>query len=142
MNCWAVRAEPGRCRALEAITCVVFASGMLVPWLAGVRPTTAALLAACALAGLHTALASLPGPLAALRRLEAGSRGWVAILRDGRSVPADLLPGTRVLPWVVLCRLKIGGRRIGWSVPQYALPAEDFRRLKGALRASTRGPAC
>jgi len=142
MNCWAVRAEPARCRALEAITRVIFASGMLVPSLAGTRPATAAVLAACALAGLRAASASLPGPRAALRRLEAGRRGWVAILQDGRSVPAGVLPGTRVLPRIILCRLEIDGRRVGWSVPRKALPAEEFRRLKGALRASTRGPAC
>jgi len=124
------------------MTCTVFAGAILVPWLGGVEPLAAAVLAGCALAGFRAALATLPGPGATLRRLEAGRRGWVAVLRDGRSVPATVLAGTRVLPGIALCRLAIDGRRVGWSVPRYAVPAGEFRRLKGALRASAGRAAC
>ncbi|KPJ81287.1 MAG: hypothetical protein AMJ58_05590 [Gammaproteobacteria bacterium SG8_30] len=124
------------------MACTAFAGATLVPWLAGVEPPAAAVLATCALTGLRAAILTVPGPRAPLCRLEGGGRGWVAVLKDGRSVPAAILPGTRVLPWIVLCRLAVDGRRVGWSVPRSAVSASDFRRLKGALRASAGGAAC
>lgn len=142
MKCWRVRAEPRRCLALEAVTAAAFGSGLLVPWLSGVPAPAAVALAVCALAGAVAARGMLPGPRARVRRLECGRRGWVVHLADGRSVPARILPGTRVLPKVVFCRLAVGKRRLGLALPAYAVPETDFRRLKGALRASAGGAAC
>jgi len=124
------------------VTVAAFGAGLLAPWAAGVPAPRAFGLSLCALAGACAALAALPGPRARVRVLECGQRGWIARLADGRDVPVRILPGTRILPRAALCRLHVEGRRLGLTVPAYSLPADEFRRLKGALRASASAAPC
>lgn len=131
--------DPGACRPLASVLCAVHGLGALVPWLAGCSPPLAAGLSLLCLASLTWTLTGVPGsrrcPIVALA---CGAAGWQALLPDGRWASAWPSGATRVLPGLVVCRLRAGDRRVEWWVPRAALPAVQFRRLKVALRAAGR----
>lgn len=116
-----------------------------MPWAAGCRPALALGLTAVSLMALPAALAAIPGPGCRLRALRlAGCDQW-AVLRDGAEAVVLVDAASRVFPAVAFCRLTLRGRQLDWWVPRYALPEDEFRRLKVALRCARSGqagPAC
>lgn len=112
-----------------------------VPWLAGCAPWLAACLSAACLAGLPAALRALPGAHGGLRRIRFRDGAWTGWTTGGLERPLGVLPGPRVLPGQVLCRVVLAGRRHDLWILRHNLPAPAFRRLAVALRCARAGPA-
>ena len=134
MSCWRVDAEPGDCSALAGVVALVHAAVALVPWVAGCEAAGAVVLSVVCLGALPGALRAVPGRRCPLQALHHADRAWTATLRGGTTQPASVAPSTRVLPGIVLCRLRVHGQMLDFWLPRYAFPAGDFRRLKVALR--------
>lgn len=112
-----------------------------VPWLAGCSPWLATCLSGACLAGLPAAVRALPGPRGALRRIGFRDGAWTAWTADGLECPLRVLPGPRVLPGLVLCRVEAGGCRRDLWILRRNVPAPGFRRLAVALRCARADPA-
>lgn len=139
MPSWQFVAEPRACRRLAWLVGAVHGLAALVPWAAGCQAWLAAVLSLACLAALRWTLAGLPGPRCRVQGLERLPAGWCARLRAGGWVPVEVTAATRVLPGLVVCGLRVGGRWYEWWVPRAALPADAFRRLKVALRTDAPG---
>lgn len=139
MPSWQFVAEPRACRPYALLTwaghCLVAAA----PWMAGCAVWLATVLSIACLAALPGALRGLPGPHCRVRGLGSLPAGYRVRLADGRWVPADIAAASRVLPGLVVCRLRAEGRRLEWWVPRESLPAAQFRRLKVAVRTAAPG---
>ncbi|HEY5720310.1 MAG TPA: protein YgfX [Gammaproteobacteria bacterium] len=62
---------------------------------------------------------------------------WLLVGRDGRTVPASLLPGGLCHPWLVILRWRADdGRRVRLALFHDALPAAEHAALRRALRAT------
>ncbi|HEU4516103.1 MAG TPA: hypothetical protein VFR77_02270 [Steroidobacteraceae bacterium] len=135
MTSFAVALEPVAAPRLACTALVVHLAVSASPWFAGVPGWLAAILAVCALAGLASSLAAVPGPhhrLAALRIDGADCR----IRRRGSEhwQPATLGPGSRAFADLLYLDIRAGGGRLAWLLPRSAVPAGDFRRLKARVR--------
>ncbi len=115
----------------------------VVPWAAGCASGTAALLSVVTLLAWLSARRAIPGRWSAIRRLRSQDSCWSVTLVDGIERPAELLPGSRVLPKFAFCQVSVAGQKLDWWLPAYATPAAGFRRFKVALRCRQRaeGPA-
>jgi hypothetical protein len=127
------------------------------PWLVADR-VAAGLVIACALAievvasrypeprvGLGVAALVLLGAWLWYRRkgsagvagIEVDADGrWQTLLADGRTLPSEVLPGTRLLGSTVALRWRVGKEvRHAWLTP-WDVPAERLRELGVRLRAA------
>lgn len=139
MSCWSVRAEPAACPGFAGALVLLHAALAVLPWAAGCTPTLAAALAAVALGTLPHTLAAVPGQRSRLKSIAGDGRAWRVRGAGGMWQAAELRRGCRVLGPIVLLELAVAGRRLDWWVPRYALPADDFRRLKVAALAAGAG---
>jgi len=64
--------------------------------------------------------------------LDAASCWWL-LYADGGRVPAELLPGALVHPWLTVLTLRARGRRCRVVLLPDTIAAEDFRRLRARL---------
>jgi hypothetical protein len=140
MSCWNFHAELAACPGLAATLAAVHVAAALIPWLAGVEPVPAAVLAAVSLGGLPATLRAVPGGRCGISAVAAGSDGLALRLADGRDVTVDLHASSRVLPGCVLLRVELQSRLQLLWIPRGALEAQAFRRLKVAVRAGLGGP--
>ena len=140
---WDVDLVPVPCPGLATWIGVIHVAVAAAPWLAGCAPWTAAALSALTGLAGWSALPAVPGSRRGIRRLRSDDSGWSATLADGIERPAELLPGSRVLPTFVFCQVRVAGQKLDWWLPGYAVPATRFRHFKVALRCRPRrvGPA-
>jgi len=131
---WDFDLRPARCPGLAAVAGLSHAGAALAPWAAGCEPAFAAALSAVALLAWPAALRAVPGRRSRLMRLRCAGRRWMATLPDGSEREVEPLPGGRVLPSFVFCRVALAGQKLDWWIPAYAVPASEFRRFKVALR--------
>ncbi len=134
MPSWQFVAEPRACRSYARLVWAGHCVAAVAPWAAGCPAWLASVLSAACLATLPGALAGLAGPQCGIKALAWPSAGFRARLRDGRWAAAEVTAASRVLPGLVVCGLRVEGRRFEWWVPRAALPADQFRRLKVAVR--------
>jgi len=139
MSSWQARVEPSPCRALAWQLAAAHLAVAAAPWAAGCGPVLALVLTAVSLLALPATLSAIPGSRCPIRALRLAGGEWSASLRHGAEATAQVNAATRVFPAIVVCRLEVGGRRLDWWIPRYALPADEFRRLKVALRCVRHG---
>ncbi|HEX8987053.1 MAG TPA: protein YgfX [Rhodocyclaceae bacterium] len=97
---------------------------------AGLSSAGATLLAASLGFFLWTRVFRLP-----VRTLTLGiDGGLVAMLRDGSSGTAVVLPQTTVFPWLVVLLLRFGSRTISLALPPDGMSAGGHRQLRLWLR--------
>lgn len=140
MSSWYFHADLAACPRLAAALVAVHLAAALIPWLAGVEPVPAAVLAALSLGGLPATLRTVPGGRCGITAVAAGSDGLALRLVDGRDLTVGLRSSSRVLPGCVLLQVDLESRRQLLWVPRGALEAQAFRRLKVAVRAGLGGP--
>ncbi len=137
MTSFAVAIEPDATPRLAAAALLAHLAAAASPWLARVTPPLATALTLLALTGLALTVSRLPGRHAALSALSIDARGCRVRLRGQRDfLAAELGPGSRAYPCVVLADIRAGGRRFGWLLPAGSLPPGQFRRLKARIRLS------
>lgn len=137
MTSFPVEIDPPPLPRLAAALVLLHLGAAAWPWLSRCTPWLAAGLSALAVASLAATLAWLPGPHCRLRRLCLRGDVWRAGLPgEAREVTAQIGPGTRVYPGLIVLELRVAGRRLGWLLPRAALGGADFRRLKARLRMS------
>jgi hypothetical protein len=139
MSSWNFHADLVARPRLAAALAAVHVAVALIPWLAGVEPAPAAVLAALSLCGLPATLRTVPGDRCGITAVAAGSDGLALRLADGRDLPVRLRSSSRVLPGCVLLQLDLESRRRLLWIPRGALEAQAFRRLKVAVRAGLGG---
>ncbi len=137
MKSFDVAIEAGAAPRLAAMALIIHLAAAASPWLARATPWLAVPLSLLALAGLAPTLQRLPGRHCELAELVIDGRGCRARLR-GRNefLAAELGPGSRAYPGLVLADIRVGARRAGWLLPRESVAATQFRRLKARIRLS------
>jgi hypothetical protein len=117
---------------LCVLLCWLHLAAMLAPWAtslpAGARLAASGLALAC-LAGMLRA--HFRPPASCRLRLRAG--GW-SLEENGCEVPVQVLPDTVVWEHLVVLRLRCGKRSRSRALLEDSCGAQDFRRLRAALR--------
>lgn len=134
MSAWDFTAEPTDCQGLAGLVVTLHVAVAVAPWVAGCEPWLAVGLSVLCLAVLPVTLRGIPGRNSRVRGLRRRASRWTVRLADGAEQAAVPLATARVLPGMVFCRMAVAGQMLDWWVPRYAMPADDFRRFKVALR--------
>ena len=128
------------CPALAAIVVAGHAVVAVVPWLAGCEASIAGFLSGVAIAGLVPALRAVPGRTCPVKVLRFSSAGWTVSSSGSASGGARLLAPGPVGADIAFCRFLADGQMLDVWIPRVAMPSDDFRRLKVAVRCGRRGP--
>ena len=138
MTSFAAAIEPAASPRLAAAVLLVHALAAATPWLARVEVPLASLLSLASIAGFALSLRRLPGPHCPLSAIDLGADGCcrARLARSPEWLSAELGPGSRAYPSLVVVDVRAGGCRYGWVLPRAALPRGEFRRLKARIRLS------
>ncbi|HEX9708039.1 MAG TPA: hypothetical protein VGA24_10415 [Steroidobacteraceae bacterium] len=135
MKSFAVTIEPAAGPRLAAVAFLVHLAAAASPWFARAEPLIAAALSVLAIAGLVSTLGRVPGGHSALCALAFDGRGCrVRLTGRRRWLRAKVGTGARAYASLVLVEVVVAGKRLGWLLPRWALPPDDFRRLKARIR--------